>query len=297
MSLCLRGSMKITSDWHIHTHHSCDCPQPEGATLAQLCALIEESGITHYGISDHLHTEYNVPEIEASRAEYDTLPPSPNRFFGLEVSVLREYDLATNAASADPSPYGKQPGGPEGGLTVYLPDELTERMRFDYIIGGAHWPLGVPEPLDPMAVIRNYHEQYLFLATHPQIDIVAHPWWWMGAWQEADGRYLTYPWLDDLRRIPQSMHDELAAAAVQYGKAIEINAGACLLNPTYPDTFRAQYVEYLAYLKSRGVRFSTGTDNHAWFGDVGYEPCLQEVTCDFRSIGLTQGDLWHPGEL
>jgi len=288
--------MKPTSDWHIHTHHSCDCPQPAGATLARLCALIEDSGITRYGISDHLHTAFNVPEIEASRAEYDTLPSSPNRHFGVEVSVLREYDLLMNMQAEQPSPYGKCPGGPEGGLTVYLPDELCERMRFEYVIGGVHWPLGVPEPMDPMAVIRNYHEQYMFLATHPRVNIVAHPWWWMGAWQEADGMYRTYPWLDDFHRIPRSMHDELAAAVVQYGKAVEINAGACLLNPTYPSTFRAQYVEYLAYLKSRGVRFSTGTDSHAWFGGIGYTPCLSEVTDNLKSLGLIQGESWRPGE-
>jgi len=288
--------MKIISDWHIHTHHSCDCPRPEGATLARLCAQIEESGITRYGISDHLHTAFNVPEIEASRAEYDTLPPAPYRFFGVEVSVLREYDLATNAARSDPSPYGYCPGGPESGLTLYLPDELRERLRFDYVIGGAHWPLGVPEPLDPPAVIRNYHAQYMFLATHPRVDIIAHPWWWMGEWREADGMYLTYPWLDDFRRIPLSMHDELAAAAVQYGKAIEINAGACLLNPTYPSTFRAQYVEYLAFMRDRGVRFSPGSDNHAWFEGIGYSPCLREVTEDFNSLGLAQGKWWQPGE-
>jgi len=109
--------------------------------------------------------------------------------------------------------------------------------------------------------------------------------------------YRTYPWLDDFRRIPRSMHDELASAVVQYGKAIEINAGACLLNPTYPDTFRAQYVEYLAYLKDRGVRFSPGTDSHAWFEpEVGYTPCLGEIAGDLASLGLAQGNLWHPGE-
>jgi len=288
--------MKIISDWHIHTHHSCDCPQPEGATLARLCAQIEESGIARYGISDHLHTGFNVPDIEASRAEYDTLPPSSNRFFGVEVSVLREYDLAQNALADNPSPYGKCPGGPPDTLALYLPDELFERLRFEYVIGGAHWPLGVPEPLDPMAVIRNYHTQYMFLATHPRVNIIAHPWWWMGEWRDADGMYRTYPWLDDLRRIPESMHDEFAAAVKQHGKAVEINAGACLLNPTYPSTFRGQYVEYLACLRDHGVRFSTGSDNHAWFGGVGYSPCLSEVTGDLTSIRLAQGNMWQPGE-
>lgn len=285
--------MQPRCDWHIHTHHSCDCPKPAEASLAALCAAIEASGITHFGFTDHLHTEFNVPEIEASRAEFDTLPPSPTRWFGVEVSVLRNYDLETNAALETPSPYGYCPGGPAGTLTIYLPDELRERMRFSYVIAGAHWPLGVPEPLDPHAVIRDYHRQYLYAATHPHVDIVAHPWWWMGAWQDADHMYRTYPWFDDFSRIPESMHDEFAAAVVQYGKAVEINAGALLVNYTYPPDFRPRYVEYLAGLKARGVRFSLGTDSHAWFGPA-YYPCLADAAPDLATLGLTDDVLWYP---
>ena len=113
--------------------------------------------------------------------------------------------------------------------------------------------LGVPEPFDPHAIIRDYHRQYMFAATHPAVDIVAHPWWWMGAWKDDDGIYRTYPWFDDFGRIPESMHDEFAAATVQYGKAVEINAGALLVNATYPADFRPRYVEYLAGMKARGV--------------------------------------------
>ncbi len=285
--------MQPTCDWHIHTHHSCDCPRPEGATLADICAAIEASGITRYGFTDHLHTAVNVPEIAASRAEFDALPPSPARRFGVEVSILRDYDLAANAAAAQPSPYGYQPGGPAGTLTLYLPDALRERLHFNYVIAGAHWPLGVPEPLDPHAVIRDYHRQYLFAATHPHVDIVAHPWWWMGAWQGEDGIYRTNPWFDDFGRIPASMHDEFAAAVVQYGKAVEINASALLMNDTYPPAFRPRYVEYLAALKSRGVRFSLGTDSHAWIG-TPYYPCLADAAPDLAALGLTEEELWSP---
>ncbi len=287
--------MRITCDWHIHTHHSCDCPHPEGATLSRLFAEIAADGITHLGISDHLHTAFNVPEVEASRREFDSLPPDQHRWFGVEVSCLRAYDLAKNdAAGAEASPYGKWPGGPEGPLAIYLPDALAERMRFDYVIGGAHWPLGVPEPLDPEAVIRNYHAQYLFLATHPKIDIVAHPWWWMGAWQDSDHIYRTHPWFDDFRRIPASMHDEFADALRQHGKAVEINAGANLLNPEYPPHFRGQYLDYLAALRAHGVRFSIGTDSHAWFGGIGYAACLHRIEDDLAQIGITEAELWHP---
>ena len=70
----------------------------------------------------------------------------------------------------------------------------------------------VPFELD--AVIRDYHRQNMFLALHPLVTIVAHPWWWMGHWADGEGNYPAEPWLDDFACIPRSMHDEFAAATV-----------------------------------------------------------------------------------
>ena len=78
-------------------------------------------------------------------------------------------------------------------------------------LAGTHWPMYVP--LEREAVIRDYHRQNMFLATHPLVDIVAHPWWWMGHWMDRDGNFPAEPWFDDFDVIPRSMHQEFAAAA------------------------------------------------------------------------------------
>jgi len=118
---------------------------------------------------------------------------------------------------------------------------------------------------------------------------VAHPWWWMGWWQESDGSYRTDPWFDDFRRIPKSLHNEFAAAARENRKAVEINLHAMLLNGQYTERFRRQYTEYLAELKSLGVTLSIGSDCHG----ATYE-------CDFAlaeqmlgKVGIGAAELWR----
>ena len=253
---------------------------------------MRRAGIARGGLSDHLHCARNVPALEAARREYDALEPGDGFHFGLEVSCLREYDLQRNReAGADAHIYGVWDDGPEGLLAVYLPDELCARLGFEYVIGGAHWPLGAP--LERDAVIRSYHRQNMFLAQHPRVNIVAHPWWWMGAWKDGDGMYRTRPWLDDFTCIPRTMHEEFAAAVRERGKFVEINAGAILLNETYPPHFRRQYLDYLARLREAGVRFALGSDSH----DIGYRPRIDRIAAELDAIGLTPAELWSgPGE-
>lgn len=277
--------MTINCDWHTHSRHS-PCGRPE-TTLESIRSGMRQAGIARGGITDHLHCEANIPALEAARREYDVMDSCDGFHFGLEVSCLREYDLQRNReAGPDAHLYGVWDEGPEGPLAVYLPEDLLERLRVEYVIGGAHWPLGAP--LEREAVIRSYHRQNLHLAQQPRVDIIAHPWWWMGAWQDEDGKYRTLPWLDDFACIPRSMHDEFAAAVRENGKVVEINAGAILLNETYPPSFRRQYLEYLTMLKEAGVRFSVGSDAH----DAGYVPRLRRIEPDIEAIGLTQADLW-----
>ncbi len=291
--------MPITCDWHIHSHHSPECKAHPDNAMAKLLAAIEACGITHYGITDHLHGTMNVAQLEASRREFDSLPDSPSRYFAVEVSCLREWDVQQTAA-AEPEQRSRWfwPGGPENRLTLPLLDEeLIERLGISYVIGGAHCPLGVPEPYDDEdAVIRSYHRQNMFIATHPLADIVAHPWWWgLGYLSKDDPRYHTFAWTGDFNCIPLSMHDEFAAAAVEHGTAVEINASASLVNPNYPDTFRSQYRDYLAYLKERGVQFSLGSDSHSWVDeDDVYTPHTQYLEEDLQWLGIGTDELWMP---
>lgn len=111
----------------------------------------------------------------------------------------------------------------------------------------------------------------------------------MGHWQAADGTYPGDPWLDDFGKIPQSMHDEFAAALLETGTVAEVNISAMLLNPSYPPAFVPQYLEYLASLKERGVALSLGSDCHS----PRYEIEFERAAAMLASVGIADGDLWR----
>jgi len=246
------------------------------------------SGVRCFGFTDHLHCHRNLPELRAARAEFDALADRDGLHFGVEVSCLRVWDIEQNEAAGDDAHlYGVWQGGPaDGPLTIYWPDEMAE-LAPEYAVGGAHWPLGVP--LEQVAVIRSYHRQQMYLAERPEVTIVAHPWWWMGHWQTADGRYPDLPWLGNFTVVPQSMHGEFAAALRENDTYMELNAEAIFLNGSYPENFKWQYRDYVALMKSLGVHFTLGSDCHA----EAYKPCLGEVVEFLAPLGLTEDDFWH----
>ena len=252
--------MNIQSDWHIHSQRSCD-----GAciTISDLIHEAEIAGIGDFGLTDHVHTPYNLPDMAASRAEYVSNEPSARFHFGVEVSSVSQWEIDEIAGGGYGNPvYGLRKGGkPECELAIGIGQEDLETYGIEYVVGGTHWPMYVE--MDREAVIRDYHRQNMFLATHPLVDIVAHPWWWMGHWKDEKGDYPAEPWFDDFGVIPKSIHDEFAAAAVEHGTAVEINISANLLNPHYPPHFADRYLEYLAALQSQGVVLSIGSDCHS----------------------------------
>ena len=278
--------MTLTSDWHIHTHNSCD---EAALAVPDLVAAAAALGISDYGITDHIHTPVNLPDLEASRRDFLACNPSPRFHFGVEVSCVSAWELEEIAAGGRGKPvYGLRQGGPAGAApAIGIAREDLERLGVEYVVGGVHWPLYVP--FERETIIRDYHRQYLSMAAHPLVTIIAHPWWFMGHWRDADGRYTTDPWLDDFRKVPLSLHDELAAAAVEHGKAVEINVGACLMNGSYPETFTAQYLEYLAFMKGRGVRFSLASDCHSRC----YAPDFEKAAGMLESVGIRDEDLWR----
>ncbi len=240
-------------------------------TIADLVREAAARGVRDFGITDHLHTPYNLPDIARSRAEFLSVQPSPRFHFGIEVSCVSQWELDAIAGGRHPNPvYGLRSGGPAGGaLAIGLTAEDIRTYAIEYVVGGTHWPLYVP--MERQAVIRDYHRQNMFLATHPLVDIVAHPWWWMGHWQDAEGNYPGEPWFDDFGVIPHSMHDEFAGAVLASGATVEINIHAMLLNPHYPQRFVPQYLEYLAELQARGVPLSIGSDCHTAHYEIDFE--------------------------
>ncbi len=276
----------ITSDWHLHSQNSCD---DACLAMADLLAEAPRRGIVDLGVTDHIHTPFNLPDIERSRAEYLALSPSPRFHFGIEASCVSAWELNEIArGKADKPVYGLRSGGPAGAaLALGLTAADIARFGIEYVVAGTHWPMYVP--FEREAIIRDYHRQNLFLACHPLVTIVAHPWWWMGHWQGADGRYIAEPWFDDFGHIPKSMHSEFAAAARAHNKVVEINLSAMLLTPHYPDRFKQQYLDYLAALKADGVRLSIGSDGH----DQHYVTDFERAAAMLQTVGFTEQDFWR----
>lgn len=277
--------MMITSDWHIHSEHSCDqACMPVSALIPGAAA----AGITDYGLTDHVHTPFNLPDLEASRAAYLAADPGPGFHFGVELSCVSAWELRELATGTHEAPvYGIRRGGPaDADLALGVDAEALRRLGVEYVVAGTHWPMYVP--YTRAAIIRDYHRQNMFLATHPLVDIVAHPWWWMGHWQDDNGTYPAEPWFDDFGCIPQSMHEEFAAALVQHGTVAEANISATLLNPRYPAAFGPRYADYLADLKSRGVRISIGSDCHAATYAIDFERAWNLL----EAAGFRSDDIW-----
>ena len=278
--------MKLTSDWHIHSENSCDSASLPMADLAPAAAAL---GLTDYGVTDHIHTPCNLPDLVASREDYLACEPSARFHFGVEVSCVSQWELDELAArDCEEAVYGLREGGPPGGeLAIGIGAEEIEELGIEFVVAGVHWPIYLPHERD--VIIRDYHRQNMFLATHPLVDIVAHPWWWSGGWKDEDGRYTTDPWLDDFGKIPMAMHDEFASAAIEHGTAIEINTSAILLSRAYPDTFAGQYLEYLASLNQRGVALSLGSDCHSEQYAIDFDTVARMLA----SIGIRDEDLWR----
>jgi histidinol phosphatase-like PHP family hydrolase len=278
--------MTITSDWHIHSHNSCD---EAALTVSDLIAEAAASGITDYGLTDHIHTPYNLPDLAASRREFLACNPPAHFHFGVEVSCVSAWELAEIARGGHDRPvYGLRRGGPPGAeAAIGISEADLRAYGVEYVVGGTHWPLYVP--FERQAIVRDYHRQNLFLACHPLVTIVAHPWWWMGHWQDSSGHYPAEPWFDDFRVIPQSMHEEFAAALIEHGKVFEINISAILLNRQYPAHFARQYLDYVGDLKTRGVTFSLASDCHGRHYQIDFAAAANMLA----SVGITDEELWR----
>ena len=252
--------MKLTSDWHIHSEHSCDC-RGRGLSMAGIIERAAARGLADYGVTDHYHSRANLPDIQAARAAFDACHPPSHFHFGVEATCMR------------------QPPA------IDLTQEDIDALGIEYVIGAAHGAGGVPRQRQPL--IEDHHRQYLFLATHPLVDIVAHPWWWAGGFENPDGSYSGLPWFDDFGVIPRSMHDEFAAALVEHETAAEINPGT-LVTWHYPGRWQQQYLEYLASLAERGVALAAGSDLHDP-EDLRFD----EVPARLESVGILDQHLWR----
>lgn len=270
--------MLIKDDWHIHSTHSCD-----GACMKMknLVTGAADRGIMRYGITDHIHTPFNYPDIINSRRAYDD-NYSEGFYFGVEVSSVSVWELNMIKAGAKGNlTYGIREGGPPGGdLAIAIDEEYIANHEIRYVVGGTHWAMYTEN--NAQEIIKDYHRQNMFLSQHDLIDIVAHPWWYLGPCEDG--------WYTDFSIIPRHMHEEFAQSCIENEKLVEINLSAMLLSSKTSEKFKREYLDYLVLLKELGVRFSIGSDCHNEFYSTDFLSSSKILT----AAGFTDNDFFSP---
>ncbi len=262
--------MAITSDWHIHTHCSCDSACMDFEALVKSA---KECGITDFGVSDHYHTRLQEQDIANGHKEFEkTIEAHPELrghfHFGIEATIISEWEiekiLAGDYVGIKEAPtYGVRIGGPKNApVTLDFGDEFIEKYGIEYVVSGVHWPMYCDTDRD--SLLKEYHRQYMFAATHPYTTILAHYMWYdsglfKNLWEIKDAKN---PFID-FSTVPVSMLDELKAALLEYNTAFELNLGGIVLAPSLPDSFKDEYLGWAADLQKSGVVLAAGSDSHA----------------------------------
>ncbi len=278
---------KITTDWHLHTEHSCD-----GACMRMqdLVAEQKQNGITDYGVTDHLHSLLQEDDIIRSRKAYDEAllsnPELKGHFhFGVEASVISQWqaDIIAKKEYTKPPIYGLREGCPANPKPHIAADaEFCEKHGIDFVVTGVHWPLyNISTKEDS---IKEYFRQYLFAASFPRTDVLAHFLWWNYFVREVDEN----PFLD-FSVITESMRNELQSALIENNVAFELNLSGVLLS--YPKTFIDEYMGWCSDLQHKGIALAIGSDNHAAHLDG---TMYEKGAALLEHYGIDMQNLWYP---
>lgn len=260
--------MAITTDHHIHTHCSCDSACLEFETLVSDAKKI---GLTDFGVTEHYHTRMEEADIAASRIEYEeTLKKHPELLghfhFGIEASVVSEWYIErvvnnANKGYGQPITTGiRERRAKNEPITFDFDEEFLEKYKIDFVVAGMHAPKCFDT--DKESLVKEYHRQYMFAATHPATDILAHYLWWdesffKRVWKMPDA---VNPFLD-MSIISETMRNELKAALKENNVAFELNLHL-ILSTKLPDSFKDEYLGFAADLQHSGIILSLGSDCH-----------------------------------
>jgi len=258
--------MKIRQNLHIHSHHSCDSAC---ATLADIQKEMLHCGMTEFGLSDHLHTHYNLCDIQGARNDFLCAERPASFHFGIEVSSVSEWECSQIAAGnyerkGDDPVYGLRfADGPSGSKPcIGITKDEIEALGIEYVIGGVHWPL-YSKP-DRESATEDYFNQMMALVKNPLVTILAHPWDSLelaaGDWyHHRDTDHIDF---DALLQIPQDLNDLLMNALLEYDKPAELNL-AVMNSKRLPEACRKYYWNLFAQWREAGVKFTIGSDQHA----------------------------------
>lgn len=292
--------MQLKQDFHIHTHCSCDSAS---AAIAEIVRGCQAAGYEHFGISDHLHTKFNMPDIEIARKEFLEFGKVEGFHFGIEITCATQWECEKIAKRDFASCFtcevngrkfqtmtpidGIMYGGPaDGPLMVDLTQEDIDRLGIEYVIGGVHKPNYTEQT--PQRMIDDYFNQSCFLLNHELVDVLAHPWdglpFWSGYFIVTRDEADRHP--EAFFQIPQEYWDELAHLLVSNNKLAELNC----CNLFYPDEKIARFLmEKMVEWKEKGVKFTFATDLHG-----AVYPDTSKISELLTSCGFTEDDFALP---
>ena len=262
--------MKIRQNLHIHSQHSCDSAC---ATLADIQKEMLSCGMKEFGISDHLHTHYNLCDIQGARNDFLCAERPASFHFGIEVSSVSQWECEQIAAGnyekkGDDPVYGLRfvDGPANSPAQIGITAEEIKELGIEYVIAGVHWPLY--SIADREHAWEDYFNQMLAMVKNPLVTILAHPWDSVehaaGGWfKSRDVKDIDY---GAIAEVPQEYNDKLMNALLEYDKAAEINLGV-LNSLRLPEVCRKKYWNMLAQWREAGVKFTIGTDQHAAHND------------------------------
>ena len=258
--------MKIRQNLHIHSAHSCDSAC---ATINDIEKEMLAYGMTEFGISDHLHTHYNLCDIQGARNDFLCAKRNKAFHFGIEISGISEWERDKIAAGdyelkGDDPVYGLRfAEGPENNpVCIGITETEKKELGIEYVIGGVHWPLYTR--LDRDALYYDFFRQMMHLIENPLVDILAHPWdaieLAVGGWyQYRDREHIDE---EAILHIPEDLNRKLMEALLKYNKCAELNLSV-LNAPSHPEACRKHYWNLMAQWREAGVKFTIGTDQHS----------------------------------
>ena len=222
-----------------------------------------------FGLSDHLHTNYNLCDIQGAKNDFLCAQRPKEFHFGIEVSSVSTWEweqiaLGNYKRIYDDPVYGlrfaQDPAG--GPICIGITQEDIDKIGIEYVIGGVHWPNYTKA--DRESAYEDYFNQQISLIKNPLVTILAHPWdsieMAAGNWYKyRDEEHIDY---EAITNIPQYYNDQLMEALLAYNKPAELNLSV-LCSFKIPEECRKFYWNTFAQWKDAGVKFTIGSDQHS----------------------------------
>lgn len=273
--------MKITHDFHIHSHLSLCAGK--SATAEEYAKVFQEKGIKKAGFADHF---WDATYANSHAYLYDnTAQMNPKNFY-----LQQNYD---HLCLLKPELERVDFGGVEilfGCETDYDPVNRRPAIapetaeQFDFVL----MPNSHTHMMMPIAYYQPYekHIDYMFQIYEdtlnsdvaPYITAMAHPF--QAVCCLYDNTMLMSLISDDrLRRI--------FAKTAEKGIAVEINSG--IRHKSHQEIAESEDMRYWRLAKEEGCLFTFGSDSHSNTGHLNYE----NMTYIAELLGLSEEDL-HP---